>query len=192
MNEITTTTQNPQSLAMEEFLYFFLRMRKNEVKRTVKVLKERYPEESPAEIARRLINAKTSLSIIGGSLLSLPGLMPGWGQALKLAGVVGASSMLTRMHLYLLLEIGLAYGVDPDDTGRVPEMAAIVASTGLSAAATPMMVSKLGLDSIYSIPVGALSMATFTRLVGLTAMSYYGAKQRRADAFSAPLATAAA
>lgn len=192
MNEITTTTQNPQSLAMEEFLYFFLRMRKNEVKRTVKVLKERYPEESPAEIAKRLINAKTSLSIIGGSLLSLPGLMPGWGQALKLAGVVGAGSMLTRMHLYLLLEIGLAYGVDPDDTGRVPEMAAIVASTGLSAAATPMIVSKFGLDSIYSIPVGALSMATFTRLVGLTAMSYYGAKQRRADAFSAPLATAAA
>jgi len=191
MNQITTTSSNKQSLAVEEFLYFFLRMRKNEVKRTVKVLKESYPAESPDEIAKRLINAKTGLSLFGGTLLSLPGLMPGWGQALKLAGFVGAGSMLTRMHLYLLLEVGLAYDHDPDDTARVPEMAAIVAATGLSAAASPILVSRLKLDPIYSLPAGALTMATLTRLIGFTGMKYYGSKRSSASEFPASLATAA-
>ena len=180
MNQITTSSK-PKSLAVEEFLYFFLRMRKNEVKRTVRVLQECHPDETPAEIAKRLINAKTGLSIIGGGLLSLPSLVPGWGQALKLAGIVGAGSMLTRMHLYLLLEVALAYGYDVDDTARVPEMAAVVAATGLSAAAAPIIVSKLKLDTSYSVPIGALSMATLTRLIGLTAIQYYGAKQSSAD-----------
>ncbi len=159
-------------------------MRKNEIKRTIKVLQERNPQASPKEIASRVINAKTGLSLLGGSLLHIPAMMPGVGQALKLAGVVGAGSMLTRMHLYMILEVALAYGHDVDDMARVPEMAAVVATTGLGAAASPLIISRLNLNPSYTAPIGALSMVALTRLVGLTASMYYGAKQAPARALT--------
>jgi hypothetical protein len=111
-----------QSLATDQLFYFFLRLRKGEIRRTVQVLQSRYPEESPAQLAQRLIDSKATVSLIGGTLLHLPLLFPGIGQALKLLGVVGATSLLTSMHLYLILEIALVFGKDIDDQARVPEM----------------------------------------------------------------------
>jgi hypothetical protein len=96
----------------------------------------------PSILARRLIEAKTRLTLIGGMMLHVPMLMPGVGQVLKLIGMVGGMSVLTRMHLYLILEIALVYGKDIDAAARVPEMAAVVAATGL-AAASPMLVQVL-------------------------------------------------
>ena len=46
------------------------------------------------------------------------------GQALKILGVAGGASVLTRMHLYLIMEIALLYGKDIEDQARVPEMVA--------------------------------------------------------------------
>ena len=59
--------------------------------------------------ARRLIAAQNQLSFLCGALLYLPMLIPGLGQALQLLGFVGGASALTRMHLYLILEIALLY-----------------------------------------------------------------------------------
>jgi uncharacterized membrane protein YuzA (DUF378 family) len=129
MSDVAATEKRPdrqQALAVDEFFYFFLRLRKNEVRRVARVLRERYPDESPQQLARRLVDAKTGLAAIGGGLLYLPQMVPGLGQALKLMGVVGAGSMLTRMHLYLILEIAAVYGEDVDDTARVMEMVAVV------------------------------------------------------------------
>ena len=91
--------RHDQSLLTDQFFYFFLRLRKGEIRRTVQVLQGRCPDESPAQLARRLIDSKATLSLIGGTLLYLPLLFPGIGQALKLLGAVGATSLLTRMHL---------------------------------------------------------------------------------------------
>ncbi|MGD8207665.1 MAG: hypothetical protein PVH47_06285 [Thiohalocapsa sp.] len=168
----------PQHLAVDEFFYFFLRLRKNEIRRTVRALETRFPDEDLRTRARRLVDAKTGLALIGGGLLYLPGLFPAAGQALKLAGVVGAGSMLTRMHLYLILEIACVYGEDIDDLARVPEMAAVVAATGLGAAA-PSLLAQYGLSPLYSIPAGAVSMATVTRLIGLGATRFYSGALRR-------------
>ncbi len=174
-----------QSLAAEEFFYFFLRLRKNEVRRTVRLLEEQFPHDDLRRRARRLVDAKTGLAALGGGLLYVPGLFPAAGQFLKLAGVVGAGSMLTRMHLYLILEIACVYGEDIDDLARVPEMVAVVAATGVGGAA-PQLLGGFQLAPWAMAGTGALSMATVTRLIGLTATRFYAAERN-----PAPLADAA-
>jgi hypothetical protein len=161
-----------QYLGVEEFFYFFLRLRKNEVRRTVRDLEQRYPEDDLATRAGRLTNAKLGLALLGGTLLYLPGLFPTLGQALKLAGVVGAGSMLTRMHLYLILEIACVYGEDIDDVARVPEMIAVVAATGLGASA-PSLLGALQINPTYTVAAGSISMATTTKLIGSAAIRFY-------------------
>lgn len=175
MDQPQASESHLQGLATEEFFYFFLRLRKGEIRRAIQVLRERYPEETPEQLAQRLIAAKTGLSLVGGALLYAPGLFPGAGQAIQLLGVVGATSVLTRMHLYLILEIAHLYGRDIDDSARVPEMLAVVAATGLGAAA-PMLVQSLGLAPIYALPAGALSCAAVTQAIGQAAIRYYGPK----------------
>jgi hypothetical protein len=164
-----------QSLAVEEFFYFFLRVRKNEVRRVARLMAERHPEETPDQLARRLVDSKTGLSLLGGALLNMPWLLPGVGQALKLTGVVGAGSMLTRMHLYLILEIAQVFGEDIDDIARVPEMVAVVGATGLGAA-TPSLLANYGMQPLLMIPAGSLSMTTVTRLIGWSAIRLYSAR----------------
>lgn len=176
-----------QYLGVEEFFYFFLRLRKNEVRRTVRDLELRYPDDDLAARARRVTNAKLGLAIMGGSLLQLPGLFPAVGQALKLAGLVGAGSMLTRMHLYLILEIACIYGEDIDDVARVSEMMAVVAATGLGAAA-PSLMDAFQINPIYSVPAGALSMATTTKLIGTAAVQFYSAEALAGSPTSAEIA----
>jgi hypothetical protein len=120
-----------------------------------------------------LISSKVALSLVGGTLIHLPLLLPGLGQALKLLGVVGATSLLTRMHLYLILEIALVYDKDIDDRARIPEMMAVVAATGLSAA-SPLLVRTLELHPYYALPAGGLSSAATAQLIGQSAIRYYG------------------
>lgn len=171
----TIAADRRQSLVVEEFFYFFLRLRKNEIRRVAQLTAARYPADEPARNARRLINSKNSLTLLGGALLSAPLLLPGLGQALKLSGVVGAGSLLTRVHLYLILEIAHLFGEDIDDIARVPEMLAVVAATGLGAAA-PSLLAAYGMKPVLMIPAGALSMTAVTRLVGASAIRFYAAR----------------
>ena len=170
--------QRLQSLATDEFFYFFLRLRKGEIRRTVASLRNRYPSETERQLAERLIQSKTNLSLIGGTLLNLPLLLPGAGLLLKMIGTVGATSMLTRLHLYLILEIALVFGKDIDDKARVVEMAAVVAATGVSVAA-PLLVKVFGLHPVYTLPVGGLSASAATRLIGSTAVRLYSGELKR-------------
>jgi hypothetical protein len=170
-----------QSLAAEEFFYFFLRLRKNEIRRTVRMLEAQYPDDDLSRRARRLVDAKTGLAALGGGLLYLPLLFPAAGQFLKLAGVVGAASMLTRMHLYLILEIACVYGEDIDDLARVPEMVAVIAATGMGGAA-PQVLASYQVAPWVTVGGGALSMVTVTRLIGLAATRFYAGRSEPAPA----------
>jgi hypothetical protein len=164
--------QNLQSLETDEFFYFFLRLRKGEIRRTVQVLQNRYPDATQEQLARRLIEAKARLTLFGGSLLHVPLLLPGIGQTLKLLGMVGGMSVLTRIHLYLILEIALVYGKDIDDAARVPEMVAVVAASGV-ATASPMLVHALDWQPLYALPVGGLAATAITRLIGEATIRHY-------------------
>jgi len=161
-----------QGQLTDEFLYFFLRLRKERVRKVVQRMRDMYPDENREQLARRLISSKSQLSAVGGTLTHLPLLIPGVGQALQLLGFVSGTSLMTRMHLYLILEIALLYGKDIDDEARVPEMAAVVAAVGLGATA-PFLVGFLDLNPWYALPAAALSAGTVTQIIGEAAIRRY-------------------
>jgi hypothetical protein len=170
-----------QSILMDHFFYFFLRLRKGQIRKDVEAINARYPQESVEQRARRLIVAQTPLSFLGGVLMSLPVLVPGLGQALKILGVAGGASVVTRMHLYLIMEIALLFGKDIDDQARVPEMVAVVLASGLGAG-TPFFVQALGMNPLWALPVGGLTYASVAKLIGESAIRYYSGD--RADAMA--------
>lgn len=182
----TVRKLRPQSLAADQFFYFFLRLRKNEIKRVVQRAQSLYPTDSRERLARRLINTQSTLSFMAGALLNVPLLLPGAGNALKFIGIAGGTSIMTRMHLYLILEIAHIYGHDVDDKGRVPEMMAIIASSGLAAGA-PWMVQRMAWPQMAAIPVAGLTVAAITQIIGNAAIAYYkrGADKAGSDAFVA-------
>lgn len=181
MNDSIARNRKTQSLTTDEFFYFFLRMRKGEVKRVVGMLQTRYPDENPEQLSKRLIASKSKLALLGGTLVSLPGLMPGVGASLKLAGLVGATSMLTRMNLYLINEIALAFGEDIDDSARIGDMMAVVGATAIGAAAPSYLGKWLGLNPWMQLPTGALSAAAATQIVGRAAITHFRRKTADSD-----------
>jgi len=165
-------TKKIQGMAVDQFLYFFLRLRKNEIRRVVQRVQTLYPGETPEQLARRLINTQCALTFIGGALLHLPQLLPVASYALKVAGFAGGASILTRMHLFLILEIALLYGHDIEDSARVPEMITIVSASGLSAA-TPFLVNALNWNRLAAIPTSGVTIAAMTQLIGSAAIQLY-------------------
>lgn len=172
MSALPPPEKSNQSLLTDQFFYFFLRLRKSRVRKVVEALKSEFPEESPVKLARRLVASQMQLSMFGGAVMHLPMLIPGLGLALKLIGLVGGASVLTRMHLYLILEIALLFGKDIDDGERVPEMIAVVAATGLAAVA-PTAVNALDLNPLYSIPAAGLTASGVAKLIGESAIRFY-------------------
>ena len=145
-----------QSRLTDDFFYFFMRLRKDRVRKVVADINQRYPEEALEQRARRLISAQAQLSLLGGLILDLPAMIPVVGYAVKLLGFVGGTSALVRMHLYLILEIALLYGKDIDDEARVPEMAAVVAGTGVAVGA-PFVADALGFHPLVAMATGGVA-----------------------------------
>ncbi|MGO9021553.1 MAG: hypothetical protein ACLQVJ_24720 [Syntrophobacteraceae bacterium] len=163
---------NRQSILADQFFYFFLRLRKSRIRAVVEAVNNSYPEETSEQKARRLIEAQTPLSFLGGALIHLPMLVPGLGQAIQFLGFVGGTSAITRMHLYLILEIALLYGMDIDDEARVPEMLAVVAATGLAAGA-PLLANVLDIAPLISLPAGGITAYAAARMIGEQAIRLY-------------------
>jgi hypothetical protein len=165
-----------QGMVTDEFLYFFLRLRKGEVRRVVQRVKSLYPDDSPEQLARHLINTQSVLSFVGGSILHLPQLVPMAGNAWKLAGFAGGASIMTRMHLYLILEIALLYGHDIEDKARVPELIGVIAASGASAA-TPYLVGQLQWNPLAAIPASGVTASLVTQIIGAEAIRIYKRKR---------------
>jgi hypothetical protein len=165
-----------QGMVTDEFLYFFLRLRKGEVRRVVQRVKSLYPDDSPEQLARHLINTQSVLSFVGGSILHLPQLVPVAGNVWKLAGFAGGASIMTRMHLYLILEIALLYGHDIEDKARVPELIGVIAASGASAA-TPYLVGQLQWNPLAAIPASGVTASLVTQIIGTEAIRIYKKKQ---------------
>ncbi len=177
--------QSLQSVLTDNFFYFFLSLRKPRVQKVVEAINARFPEETVEQRARRLIADQTPLSFLGGAITELPLLIPGLGHALGLLGLVGGTSMLIRMHLYLILEIALLYGKDINDQARVQEMVAVVLATGIAAGA-PLLVRTMGVNPLWSVPAGALTCATAAKLIGESAIRFYSQEAASQAALPAP------
>ena len=185
-----TPAARQQSILADQFFYFFLRLRKGECRRVVQRVKALYPNETPEQHARRLILAQCSLSLVGGAVLYLPTLFPVATTFWKAFGLVGGASMLARLNLYLILEIALLYGKDIDDQARVPELMAVVAASGMSAA-SPVLVSAMQWHPAAAIPASGLTASAVTKLVGESAIAFYKEREAAMD-LSADLVPAVA
>lgn len=172
MNSENLATPRKLGVAMDKFFFFFFGLRRSLVRERVTELKRNYPGESPEQLARRLINADTSLSLFSGALLHLPMLAPGVGLVFRLLGVAAVASAMTGLHIYLILEIALLFGRDIDDAARVPEILAIIAASGLTSG-TPWLLRSVGLKPLLAVPVGTLTVAATRRLVVEAAIRYY-------------------
>jgi hypothetical protein len=179
----TEEPKSLQSILTDNFFYFFLSLRKNRIKAVVEAINAKFPEETLEQRARRLIAAQTPLSFLGGALTELPLLIPGLGQALGLLGLVGGTSVLIRMHLYLILEIAYLFGQDIDDEARVPEMVAVVMATGIAAGA-PLLIRTMGANPLLALPAGGLTCAGAAQLIGESAIRFYS--QARPEAVVPP------
>ena len=184
MNEPQITPAGTQGLSVDKFLYFFLGMRKGEIRRRVQALEKRYPNESPGERAARVVVAQRPLSLLGGTLLELPMLLPAVGLPLKLLGIAGATSALARMHLSMILEIALIHGFDIDEKARLKEMAVVIATTGL-ASAVPSLSRGSALGGPLRLLSGTVAAASAGEMIGRSAISFYGRRagvpQKRPD-----------
>jgi hypothetical protein len=117
-----------QSLMIDDFFYFFLQLRKH-YSYFVERARKLHPEMAREQLAQQLIDSSANLSLLAGSLLSVPLLLPGVHVFLRYLGLVAGSTVITRMHLYLILEIAYLFDKDIDDPARVLEMIAVVAAT---------------------------------------------------------------
>lgn len=162
-----------QSHAADKFFYFFMGLRKGEIRNRVAKMQADFPDLSPEQLARVLIAEQTPLSLLGGSLLHLPMLIPGIGPALKLLGIAGGAAVIMQMHLSLILEIALLFGRDIDEQARVKEMAAVIAASGLASAST-MGSEALSFKPLLSMVTGGIAVTVVSHAIGEAAIRYYG------------------
>ena len=169
---MTDKDHTSPGLLSDQIFYIFLNLRKDRIRKVVEDLNTRYPAETSEQKARRLMSIQTPLSFLGGLIMHLPMSVPGVGGAFKAVGLVGATSVITRMHLYLILEIALLYGKDIDDPDRVPEMLAVIAATGLASAA-PLLADLLGMNPLLSLPAAGIMASVAAQMIGEQAILFY-------------------
>ena len=167
--------KSEQSLVADDFFYFFLRLRKVRIRSVVERVRRLYPGESPAQHARRLIDSSALLSLAAGTVFHVPGMIPGAAAVYRGLGFVAGASVLTRMQLYLILEIALLHGKDIDDAARVPELIAVVTAAGAGMAASPLLVEVLEFHPLLGLALGGATATALTRLIGEAAIKYYSA-----------------
>jgi len=169
------TTKAHWSLSTEKFFYFFMGLRKGEIRKQVQMMKERHPDEDPKQLSRRFVTAQVPLSFLGGALMHLPMLVPVLGPPLKLMGIAMGSSVMIRLNMTLLLQIAMLFGHDIDNRARLKEMAAIIAASGL-ASGTSLLPYVFNLEPRAKAVIGGASVMTVSQLLGEAAIRYYSSK----------------
>jgi hypothetical protein len=162
-----------QSLMVDDFFYFFLQLRKHRIRTVVERARTLHPEMTREQLAQRLIDSSANLSLLAGALLGVPLMLPGVHSFLRYLGLFAGSAVITRMHLYLILEIACLYDKDIDDPARVPEMIAVVAATEAAVTLPPVALQLLNAAPIVSFATSGLTATALTRLIGRSAVRLY-------------------
>ncbi|MFB8788732.1 MAG: hypothetical protein U7123_07745, partial [Potamolinea sp.] len=139
------------------------------VEESVKALKQKYPQETPRQIAHRLMLEK---AIYAGSSGLLTSLVPGQAAALFVVDLTTTSALQAEM----VYQIAAAYGLDLQDPVRKGEVLTIF---GLALGGNRAI--KAGLELLQNAPVagaviGASSNAVMLYTVGYAACRFYEAK----------------
>ena len=175
MSNNLVSGSNPWGLSWEKFFYYFMGLRKGELRKDMAVMKAQYPNDDAHQLARRVVNAQVPLSLAGGTLLQTPLFIPGISPFLKYLGIATGASVMVILNMTMLLQIALVYGHDIDDRARLKEMFAIVAASGL-AGGTSVLPQLGALSPSFRALVGGTTVATVSQLIGEAAIRYYRGK----------------
>lgn len=139
-----------------------------------KKLQDQFPNETPAQIAHRLIVRK---AVQAGSTGFVTSILPGFATALLALDLAATTALQTA----LVYEIAAAYGLDLRDQERKGEILAIF---GLALGGGNAL--KAGLKFLRNIPlagaaIGASTNATILYSVGYAASRFYEAKLEAAN-----------
>lgn len=148
---------------------------------TVQKLQQEHPNESPSQIAHRIMVDK---SIYAGGLGFVTSLVPG--EAIALLAVDLATTTLIQAEM--VYQIAAAYGLDLKEPARRGEVLAIF---GLAFGGSRAI--KVGLGLLRTVPVagaaiGASANATMLYSLGYAACRFYEAKLNAATMETAKLA----
>lgn len=141
----------------------------NEAETQVRELQQRYPDESPREIAHRLMVQK---AFYAGSTGLASSMIPGVAAALLAIDLAATTALQTEM----LYQIAAAYGLDLKDPARRGEVLAIF---GLALGGSNAL--RAGLGFLRNVPlagalIGAGTNATMLYSLGYAACRFYEAK----------------
>ncbi|MGV0023919.1 YcjF family protein [Phormidesmis priestleyi] len=139
----------------------------------VEQLQQQHPQESPSQIAHRIMVEK---AISAGKTGFLTSMLPGFAVALLAIDLAATTAIQTEM----LYEIADAYGLDLRDPNRKGEVLAIF---GLALGGSNAL--KAGFGFLRNIPIagaaiGAGTNATMIYSLGYAACRFYEAKLREA------------
>ncbi|MGB3262487.1 MAG: hypothetical protein WBA89_00885, partial [Microcoleus sp.] len=137
----------------------------------VKQIQQQYPNETPSEIAHRIMVKK---AIQAGGVGVASSILPGVAAALLAIDLVATNAIQTEM----VYEIAAAYGMDLQAPARKGEVLAIF---GLALGGSNAM--KAGLGFVRNVPlagamIGASTNATMLYTLGYAAREFYEAKLR--------------
>ncbi len=195
MDQKSVSVPKLQSVTMEKFLYHFLGLRKGEIRRRVKLMKERHPGESPEHLARRMVAGHMPLSLVGAAILHVPMFVPGIGPVIRGLGIAGGAATLMRLHTHLILEIAVLFGRDLDERARLKEIWTVMAIASMSSA-SPLLIQRFGLRPLIGISTGLSSVSAISEIIGEVAIQYYkrtsGGTPAEVNPAPAPLKTKAA
>ncbi len=121
--------KDKQGMFFEEFMFFFMGLRKCHCRHMVGRIKRKYPKDSPDKLAERLVQAQAALSFTAGVLAKVQSGLSAGNSTLRLIGIAGRTIIISRMHVSLILKIALIYGKDIDAQERIPEIIAVIAAT---------------------------------------------------------------
>ena len=172
MSKNLVSGASPWGLAWEKFFFYFMGLRKGELRKDVEIMRKQYPDDDADQLARRIVNAQAPLSLAGGVLLQLPWLLPRASPVLKLLGISTGASVMVILNMTMLLQVALVYGYDIDDRARLKEIFAIVAASGLAGGASALP-HLARLQPGYKALAGGAAVTAASQLLGEAAIRYY-------------------
>jgi uncharacterized protein (DUF697 family) len=143
--------------------------------KAVKQLQQKYPDESPSQIAHRIMVEKAAYASGIGFVSSI---LPGFATALLAVDLAATTALQTEM----IYQIAAAYGLDLQDSARKGEVLAIF---GLALGGNNAL--KAGLGFIRNVPLAGATIAAGTNAtmlysLGYAASRFYEAKLREETA----------
>ena len=167
-----------QGIYAEEFLFFFMGLRKCHCRHMVGRFKRKYPKDSPVRLAKRLVNAQVALSFTAGVLARWQDGISGSSSTLRIIGIAGRTVVLSRMHVSLILKIALIFGKDIDSKARIPEIIAVIVATVPAILLAGSGKSISSNTDIVEYGVSGAAGGVTAYIIGRAAIKYYKAKER--------------